>query len=151
MLGIQSNICSVYIESNRNIIAAYMGACECEMIDVNSDRNATKKKRVPLTSVIGLIGSVGWWPATFGVSSGSVESSLPFITGLAGLQPLISVMGLVGSVGWLAMFSCGSSGSVESSLTFITELAGSIILYPWFVMFLDGVRSGRMEECSESH
>ena len=60
VLGIQSKICSVYIESNRNIIAAYMGVFECEMIDVNSDRNATKKKRVPLTSVIGLVGSVGW-------------------------------------------------------------------------------------------
>ena len=83
-----------------------------------------------------------------GVSSGSVESLLLFFTGFAGLQPLASVMELVGWIGSLVVFS---GGSVGLSLIFTTELAGPLILYPKFVMFLDGVWSGRMEECFESH
>ena len=77
-----------------------------------------------------------------------MESLLLFFTGFAGLQPLASFLELVGSVGLLVVFSGGSAGA---SLIFTTELAGSLILYPKLVMLLDGVRSGRMEECLVSY
>ena len=83
MLGIRSRIGFVYIRSNRNIIAAYNGVFEFELIDVNSARDATKKKRVPFTFFVGLVGSDGWWLGSSGVPS---------------------VAELIGSVGLLSLY-----------------------------------------------